>query len=63
MKKLPFQKRTLALIAVLFPLLALFVYVALRSGPLAPVSVVVPHQRADFDEQQHGKHARQPAQL
>lgn len=41
MKKLPFQKRTLALIAVLFPLLALFVYVALRSGPLAPVSVVL----------------------
>ena len=41
MKKLPFQKRTLALIAVLFPLLVLFVYVALRSGPLAPVSVVL----------------------
>ena len=41
MKKLPFQKRTLALIAVLVPLLALFVYVALRSGPLAPVSVVL----------------------
>ena len=41
MKKVPFQKRTLALTAVLFPLLALFVYVALRSGPLAPVSVVL----------------------
>lgn len=41
MKSLPFQKRTLALIAVLVPLLALFVYVALRSGPLAPVSVVL----------------------
>jgi RND family efflux transporter MFP subunit len=41
MKKLPFQKRTLALIVVLVPLLALFVYVALRSGPLAPVSVVL----------------------
>lgn len=41
MKRLPFQKRTLALIAVLVPLLALFVYVALRSGPLAPVSVVL----------------------
>ena len=39
MKRLPFQKRTLALIAVLVPLLALFVYVALRSGPLAPISV------------------------
>lgn len=33
--------RTLALIGVLVPLLALFVYVALRSGPLAPVSVTV----------------------
>jgi len=41
MKKLPFQKRTLALTAVLVPLLALFVYVALRSGPLAPISVVL----------------------
>jgi len=41
MKKLPFQKRTLALAAVLVPLLALFVYVALRSGPLAPVAVVL----------------------
>ncbi|MCX5870052.1 MAG: efflux RND transporter periplasmic adaptor subunit [Deltaproteobacteria bacterium] len=33
--------RTLALIGVLVPLLALFVYVALHSGPLAPVSVTV----------------------
>ncbi|WP_286934753.1 MULTISPECIES: efflux RND transporter periplasmic adaptor subunit [Aminobacterium] len=41
MKKLPFQIRTLALIAVLVPLFALFVYVALRSGPLAPVSIVL----------------------
>lgn len=41
MKSLPFQKRTLALIAVLVPLLVLFVYVALHSGPLAPVSVVL----------------------
>jgi RND family efflux transporter MFP subunit len=41
MKKVPFQKRTLALTAVLVPLLALFVYVALRSGPLAPISVVL----------------------
>ncbi len=41
MKRLPFQKRTLALIAVLVPMIALFVYVALRSGPLAPVSVVL----------------------
>ena len=41
MKRLPVQKRTLALMAVLLPLLALFIYVALRSGPLAPVSVVL----------------------
>lgn len=41
MKKLPFQKRTLAIMAVLIPLLALFIYVALRSGSLAPVSVVL----------------------
>jgi HlyD family secretion protein len=39
MKRLPFKTRTLALIAVIVPLLALFLYVALRSGPLAPVSV------------------------
>ena len=41
MKRLPFQKRTLALIAILLPLLALFIHVTLRSGPLAPVSVVL----------------------
>ena len=39
MKKFPLQKRTVALIAVLLPLLALFLYVGLRSGPLAPVAV------------------------
>lgn len=39
--RLPMQTRTLALLAVLIPLLALFVYVALRSGPLAPVPVRV----------------------
>lgn len=39
--KLPFPNRTLAVLAVIFPLLALFVYVALRSGPLAPVPVVL----------------------
>lgn len=39
--KLPVQPRTLALFTVLIPLLALFVYVALRSGPLAPVPVTV----------------------
>ena len=41
MKRLPLQGRTLALLAVVVPLLVLFVYVALRSGPLAPVKVTV----------------------
>ena len=41
MKKPPFQKRTLALAALIIPLLVLFIYAALYSGPLAPVSVVV----------------------
>lgn len=36
-----FQRRTLAVFAVVLPLLALFLYVALRSGPLAPVAVTV----------------------
>lgn len=39
MKNLPLQRRTLGLIAVIVPLLGLLVYVALRSGPLAPVAV------------------------
>ena len=40
--KLPaLQRRSLALIAVIVPLLVLFVYVALRSGPLAPIAVTV----------------------
>lgn len=39
MRTLPLQRRTLALIAVIVPLLTLLVYVALRSGPLAPVAV------------------------
>lgn len=41
MKKLPLQGRTLALLAVIIPLLVLFIYVGLRSGPLAPVAVMV----------------------
>ena len=41
MKRLPLQGRTLALLAVIVPLLALFIYVGLRSGPLAPVSVTL----------------------
>ena len=41
MSRLPIQRRTLALLAVVVPLLALFIYVVLRSGPLAPVAVTV----------------------
>ena len=36
-----FQRRTLAVIAVVLPLLLVFGYVAMRSGPLAPVAVTV----------------------
>ncbi len=39
MKLLALRRRTLALLAVLAPLLVLFAWVALRSGPLAPVPV------------------------
>ena len=41
MKRLPLKRRTLAHLAVIVPLLALLAYVALRSGPLAPVAVTV----------------------
>lgn len=41
MKSLFLRKRTLTLMLVMIPLLVLFVYVALRSGPLAPVAVTV----------------------
>jgi RND family efflux transporter MFP subunit len=41
MKRFPIQKRTIAIVVVLVPLMALFIYVALRSGPLAPVAVTV----------------------
>lgn len=41
MKILPIQTRTLALLVVILPLMALFVYVALRSGPLAPIPATV----------------------
>ncbi len=41
MNRFPVEKSTLAILAVLIPLLALFIYVALRSGPLAPVPVVL----------------------
>ena len=36
-----FQRRTFAVLAVVLPLLLVFVYVAMRSGPLAPVAVTV----------------------
>lgn len=35
------QRRTLALVAVIIPLLLLFIYVAFRSGPLAPIAVTI----------------------
>jgi len=38
--RIPLSRRTLALLGVLLPLMALFGYVAVRSGPLAPVPVV-----------------------
>lgn len=41
MKRFPFSGRALALAAVILPLLGLFIFVALRSGPLAPVAVTV----------------------
>ncbi len=39
MKRLPIQRRTLTLLAALLPIVVLFVYVVLRSGPMAPVAV------------------------
>ena len=41
MKNFPLRGRTLALLVVVVPMLALFVYVVLRSGPLAPVAVTL----------------------
>ncbi|MDP1891798.1 MAG: efflux RND transporter periplasmic adaptor subunit [Gemmatimonadaceae bacterium] len=41
MRRLPLQRQTLILLAVLVPLVLLFVYVTLRSGPLAPVPVTL----------------------
>jgi len=41
MKWLPLTPRTLALVGILATLAALFAFVALRTGPLAPVSVTV----------------------
>lgn len=41
MTSLPLQRRTLALLAVIIPLLTLFAYVGVRSGPLTPVAVTV----------------------
>lgn len=38
---IPISRRAWLLIAVLLPLLALFVWVALRSGPLAPIKITV----------------------
>lgn len=47
MKPPRMQGRALALLGVIVPLLTLFAYVALRSGPLAPVSVTVATVRSE----------------
>ncbi len=39
MRKIPLPRRALPVIAFLVPLLGLLVYVAMRSGPLAPIAV------------------------
>src|SRR5690606_16613017 len=41
MKLLPTNRRTLALLGLLLPLLVLFIYVLLRTGPMAAVPVTV----------------------
>lgn len=41
MRALKLKGRALALVAVILPLLGVFAYVAMRSGPLAPVKVTV----------------------
>ncbi len=41
MRFLSLNRRMLALLAVILPLLALLIYVALRAGPLAPIPVTV----------------------
>lgn len=41
MKLLSMNRRVVAILAVIVPLLALMIYVALRSGPLVPVAVTV----------------------
>lgn len=41
MRALKLQGRTFALIAIIVPLVLVFAYVAMRSGPLAPVKVTV----------------------
>ena len=45
MKGLKINARTLALLVVLVPLIALFGYAALRSGPLAPVQLTLTQGR------------------
>lgn len=43
MKNILLQRRILALVAVVVPLVLLLIYVAVRSGPLAPVAVTLAH--------------------
>lgn len=46
LQSLPLKGRTLALLVVLVALLAVFIYLGMRSGPLAPVSVTVAQVRS-----------------
>lgn len=41
MSRIPISRRTLSIVGVLLPLAALLAYVAVRSGPLAPVAVTI----------------------
>lgn len=47
MKHLPIQRRTLVMLAVIVPLLALLAFVALRTGPMAAVPVTVATVKSD----------------
>ena len=47
MNRFPIQRRTLVMLAVIIPLLALLAFVALRTGPMAAVPVTVATVRSD----------------
>jgi RND family efflux transporter MFP subunit len=41
MKKMPLNKRTISLLAILLPVFSVFIYVVVSSGPLAPILITV----------------------